>query len=66
MSCRVKGVDTMEKIWVLCPTDQAQYLYFITEVAPQLDDAGISFSVAKPTENIGQLILKQSGRDDHR
>ena len=53
----------METIWVLCPADQAQYLYFLNEVSPKLDDAGISFSLMRPSEDICQLILKDAGRD---
>lgn len=63
MPRRVKGVKHMETIWVLCPGDQAQYLYFLNEVSPKLDDAGISFSLMRPSEDIGKLILKQTGRD---
>ena len=63
MPRRVKGVKHMETIWVLCPADQAQYLYFLNEVSPKLDDAGISFSLMRPSEDICQLILKDTGRD---
>ena len=48
---------------VLCPADQAQYLYFLNEVSPKLDDAGISFSLMRPSQDIFQLILKDTGRD---
>ena len=53
----------MEKIWVLWPADQKQYLYFLNEVSSKLDDAGISFSLMRPSEDVCQLILKDAGRD---
>lgn len=48
----------MEKIYILCPADEAGYQHMLREVSPRLDDAGISFHICRPGENYAGLILK--------
>ena len=51
----------MERIWCLCPADSEAYVHILTHTAPVLDDAGISFHVAKPGENLLSFILSAEG-----
>ena len=51
----------MEKIYILCPADQAGYLHMLEKVGPRLDDAGISFHICRPGEDITDSIL--SGKE---
>ncbi len=48
----------MEKIYVLCPSDQEGYLHLLDHVSPRLDDAGISFHICRPGEDIPGFILQ--------
>ncbi len=48
----------MEKIYILCPTDEAGYLHMLEKVGPLLDDAGISFHICRPAEDITVYILQ--------
>ena len=46
----------MEKFYVFCPSDLEGYLHLLETVSPRLDDAGISFHICRPGENIPGLI----------
>lgn len=46
----------MEKIYILCPADQAGYLDLLNHIGPRLDDAGISFHICRPGEDIPGYI----------
>ena len=48
----------MEKIYILCPADQTGYLHMLEKVGPRLDDAGISFHICRPVEDIAGQILQ--------
>ena len=48
----------MEKIYMLCPAYQAGYLHMLEKVGPRLDDAGISFHICRPAEDIAGQILQ--------
>ena len=47
----------MEKLFILCPADQSAYLHMLEKVGPALDDAGISFHICRPGEDIPGEIL---------
>ena len=47
----------MEQIFFLCPTSQAEYLYFLRHVSQNLDDAGISFHLCRPGEDIAGTVI---------
>jgi len=49
----------MEHIYCLIPESPEQYAYFLREVGPRLDDAGLSFHIFRPGENIAGTILKK-------
>ena len=48
----------MEKIYVFCPSDRAGYLDLLENTGQRLDDAGISFHICRPEEDILSLILQ--------
>ena len=48
----------METIYVLCPSDRVGYLHMLEQVGPLLDDAGVSFHICRPGEDIPGLILQ--------
>lgn len=48
----------MEKTYILCPSDREGYLHMLREIGPRLDDAGISFHICRPGEDIAGFILK--------
>ena len=48
----------MEKIYILCPSDSEEYLHMLEKVGPRLDDAGISFHICRPAEDIAGQILQ--------
>ena len=48
----------MEKIYILCPTDQAGYLHLLEQVGPRLDDAGVNFHICRPEEDISGYIFQ--------
>jgi len=48
----------MEKIYFFCPSDQAAYLHLLDTVSASLDDAGVSFHICRPEEDIPTLICK--------
>ncbi len=47
----------MEQIFFLCPATREEYLYILHHVTQRLDDAGISFHVCRPGENIAGAII---------
>ena len=49
----------MEKIYILCPSDSEEYLHMLEKVGPRLDDAGISFHICRPGEDIPACILQE-------
>lgn len=49
----------MEKIIYLCPENERQYQYYLQVVGPRLDDAGLSFHICRPGEDITGVILKR-------
>jgi len=51
----------MEKIYIFCPADQAGYLDLLVNIGPKLDDAGISFHICRPGEDIPGYILQDKG-----
>ena len=48
----------MEKVYVFCPADREGYLHLLETVSPLLDDAGISFHICRPGEDIPGFILQ--------
>ncbi len=48
----------MERVYVLCPSDRAEYLRMLEQVGPQLDDAGVSFHICRPGEDVPEMILR--------
>ena len=48
----------METIYIFCPADRAGYLHLLENVSPRLDDAGISFHICRPGEEIPGFILQ--------
>ena len=53
----------MEKIFYLCPDTYEQYLYLMCEVAPRLDNAGVSFHICRPEEPLVRQILADCGKE---
>ena len=49
----------MEKIYILCPSDSEEYLHMLEKVGPRLDNAGISFHICRPGEDIPAYILQK-------
>ena len=49
----------MEKIYIFCPADREGYLHMLEKVGPRLDDAGISFHICRPEEDIFGYILQR-------
>lgn len=47
----------MEQIFFLCPMDRAEYLHILNHITPRLDDAGISFHVCRPGEDIAGAVI---------
>lgn len=47
----------MEQIFFLCPANHADYLHILNHITPQLDDAGISFHVCRPGEDIVGTVI---------
>ena len=47
----------MEKIYVFCPSCPEEYQRLLELVSPKLDDAGISFHICRPEEDIAGRIL---------
>ena len=48
----------MEQIFFLCPANQAEYNHILRHITPQLDDAGISFHVCRPDEDIAGAVIQ--------
>ena len=53
----------MEHIYYLLPSDPAHYRQMLNEVAPKLDDAGISFHICRPGEDIAGTILQKEVKE---
>ena len=47
----------MNTFYILYPSDEAGYLHMLEKVGPALDDAGISFHICRPGEDIPGEIL---------
>ena len=54
----VKGGIILDKIFYLYPADKQEYLRLLTKVGPELDNAGISFHICQPGEDIAGSILR--------
>ena len=48
----------MEKIYIFCPSSQDAYLHLLNTVSDSLDEAGISFHICRPGEDIACKILQ--------
>ena len=48
----------MNTFYILYPSDEAGYLHMLEKVGPRLDDAGISFHIYRPAEDIIGHILQ--------
>lgn len=48
----------MEQIFFLCPATQAEYLHILQAVTSRLDDAGVSFHVCRPGEDIAGTVIE--------
>ena len=48
----------METIYIFCPSDREGYLHLVETVGPRLDNAGISFRICRPGEDIAGHILR--------
>ena len=48
----------MNKFYILCPSTAAEYRHMLEKVSPALDDAGISFHICRPGEDIADFILQ--------
>lgn len=48
----------MEQIFFLCPASQAEYVHILQEVTQTLDDAGVSFHVCRPGEDIAGAVIE--------
>lgn len=53
----------MDQIFFLCPSNHAEYLYILNHVTPRLDDAGISFHVCRPGEDIAGAVIKSHKKE---
>ena len=53
----LKGAMKLETLYILYPSDEAGYLHMLEKVGPALDDAGISFHICRPGEDIPGEIL---------
>ena len=53
----LKGAINLETIYILYPSDDAGYLHMLEKVGPALDDAGISFHICRPEEDIPGAIM---------
>ena len=51
----------MNQFYILCPSTPAEYRHMLEKVGPVLDDAGISFHICRPGEDITDSIL--SGKE---
>ena len=48
----------MNNFYILCPSTPAEYRHMLEKIGPMLDDAGISFHICRPAEDITGYILQ--------
>ncbi len=56
----------MEQIFFLCPSSHSEYLHILKTVTPRLDDAGISFHVCRPGEDIAGSVIECHSKEVKR
>lgn len=48
----------MEQIFFLCPANDGEYDHLLRNVSQKLDDAGVSFHICRPGEDIAGTVLE--------